>query len=162
MTERWRSRDVRWRASSAVPKQDSRTKEERMSRTRTRLAAVAGTSVLALAAAACGSSGNDNSTGGSRGTEAVPGGTLNMLGSGDVDYMDPNVSYYSVGYTNLRMWSRQLFTYPAEDGKTTSAVPDLATDIPTTANGGISADGKTYTIKLRSGVMWNTNPARAV
>jgi peptide/nickel transport system substrate-binding protein len=133
-----------------------------MSRTRTRLAAVAGTSVLALAAAACGSSGNDNSTGGSSGTEAVPGGTLNMLGSGDVDYMDPNVSYYSVGYTNLRMWSRQLFTYPAEDGKTTSAVPDLATDIPTTANGGISADGKTYTIQLRSGAMWNTAPARPV
>ena len=43
------------------------------------------------------------------------GGTLNMLGAGDVDYMDPNVSYYSVGYLGLRLWSRQLFTYPADE-----------------------------------------------
>lgn len=135
-----------------------------MSRTRTRMAAVAGTTVLALAMAACGSSGNNNnsSAGGSSGTQAVPGGTLNMLGAGDVDYMDPNISYYTVGYTNLRMWTRQLFGYPAEDGKTTTAEPDLATEIPTTGNGGVSTDGKTYTIKLRPGVMWNTSPARAV
>lgn len=31
----------------------------------------------------------------------------------------------------------------------------LATDVPTTANGGISADGKTYTIHLRSGLKWS-------
>jgi peptide/nickel transport system substrate-binding protein len=133
-----------------------------MSRTRTRLAAVAGTSVLALAVAACGSSSDNSSAGGSSGTEAVTGGTLNMLGTGDVDYMDPNVSYYSIGYLNLRMWSRQLFTYPAQTDKVTTAVPDLATELPTTANGGISADGKTYTIHLRSGAMWNTSPSRPV
>jgi peptide/nickel transport system substrate-binding protein len=92
----------------------------------------------------------------------VRGGTLNMLGAGDVDYMDPNLSYYSIGYLNLRMWSRQLFAYPAETGKTTTPVADLATDIPTTKNGGISADGKTYTIKIRPGAKWNTTPARQV
>jgi peptide/nickel transport system substrate-binding protein len=133
-----------------------------MSRTRTRLAAVAGTSVLALAAAACGSSSDNGSSSRSSGTEAVTGGTLNMLGTGDVDYMDPNVSYYSIGYLNLRMWSRQLFTYPAEGDKVTTAVPDLASELPTTANGGISTDGKTYTIHLRSGAMWNTSPSRPV
>jgi peptide/nickel transport system substrate-binding protein len=85
-----------------------------------------------------------------------------MLGAGDVDFMDPNISYYSVGYLNLRMWSRQLFTYPAEDGKTTTAVPDLATQTPTTANKGISADGKTYTLSIRKGAKWNTSPARQV
>jgi peptide/nickel transport system substrate-binding protein len=84
-----------------------------------------------------------------------------MLGSGDVDYMDPNVSYYSIGYLGLRMWTRQLFTYPAEKGSTTTAVPDLAASMPTAGNG-ISADGKTYTITLRSGVKWNTSPARDV
>jgi peptide/nickel transport system substrate-binding protein len=46
----------------------------------------------------------------------VVGGTLSMLGTGDVDYMDPNVSYYSGGYAGLRMWSRQLYTYPATTG----------------------------------------------
>ena len=134
-----------------------------MSRTKTRIAAVAGSCVLALAAAACGSSSDDNGTGSSSdSTQAVTGGTLNVLGTGDVDYMDPNVSYYSTGYLNLRMWSRQLFTYPASDGTTTTAVPDLATDLPTTANGGVSADGRTYTIKIRPGAMWNTSPARPV
>jgi peptide/nickel transport system substrate-binding protein len=86
-----------------------------------------------------------------------------MLGAGDVDYMDPNVSYYSVGYLNLRMWSRQLFTYPAEPGgKNTTPVADLATEIPTAANGGISADGKTYTIKIRPGAKWNSPTPRQV
>ena len=33
-------------------------------------------------------------------------------------------------------------------------VPDLATEIPTRANGGISADGKTITYHLRRGVLW--------
>jgi hypothetical protein len=39
------------------------------------------------------------------GGTAERGGTLTMLGVGDVDYMDPNVSYFTIGYLNLRMWS---------------------------------------------------------
>lgn len=130
-----------------------------------RLAAVAIVAVTSLTLAACNA--DQGTTAGGTGANSagtpVTGGTLNMLGKGDVDYMDPNVSYYSVGYTNLRMWSRQLFTYPAEaGGKNTTPVADLATDIPTAANGGISADGKTYTIKIRPGAKWNTSPARQV
>jgi peptide/nickel transport system substrate-binding protein len=118
---------------------------------------------LTLVAACNNNSGSSTASGGSGTTgTAVTGGTLNLLGSGDVDYMDPNISYYSIGYLNLRMWSRQLFTYPAEQGKTTTPVADLATELPTTANGGISADGKTYTIKIRTGAKWNTSPARQV
>ena len=41
-------------------------------------------------------------------------------------------------------------------------MPDVATTIPTTANGGITDGGKTLTIHLRKGVMWNTSPARQV
>ena len=126
---------------------------------RRRLAAVSLAAVASLVLAACSNGGGSAS--GSGGTAATPvtGGTLNMLGAGDVDYMDPNISYYSVGYLNLRMWSRQLFTYPADPGsKNTKPVADLATDIPTAANGGISADGKTYTIKIRPGAKWNTSP----
>jgi peptide/nickel transport system substrate-binding protein len=85
------------------------------------------------------------------------GGTLTMLGTGDVDYMDPNVSYYSIGYLNLRMWSRQLYSYPAVPGKTTTVVPDLATAMPVVTDGGTK-----YAVTIRSGVEWNTTPPRQV
>jgi peptide/nickel transport system substrate-binding protein len=128
-----------------------------------RLGALAGLCTAGLVVTGCSAGTSTGSTGSSSTSTEKPvsGGTLNMLGSGDVDYMDPNVSYYSIGYLGLRMWSRQLFTFPAEDGKTTTAVPDLATAIPTAGNG-ISSDGKTYTISLRQGVKWNTSPARDV
>ncbi len=134
-----------------------------MDSTTRRLGTLAGAAVTAFALAACsGSSGGSGAaTSSGDGGEPVSGGTLNMLGSGDVDYMDPNVTYYSLGYQSVRLWSRQLFTFPAEEGKSTTAVPDLAEAIPTQGNG-ISEDGKTYTITLRQGVQWNTEPARQV
>lgn len=126
-----------------------------------RFAAGATASAAALTLAACA---NNPGTPGSSGSTqaAVKGGTLNVLGAGDVDYMDPNLSYYSAGYMVLRLWSRQLFTYPSVEGQTTKAVPDLATEIPTEANGGVSADGKTYTFTIRDGAKWDTDPARQV
>jgi peptide/nickel transport system substrate-binding protein len=85
------------------------------------------------------------------------GGTLTMLGTGDVDFMDPNISYYAIGYLGLRMWSRQLYTYPATQGQTTNVVPDLATAMPTITDGGLK-----YAITIRTGAMWNTTPPRQV
>ncbi len=128
---------------------------------RGRLGAAAGICATALVVTACSTGSGGTGSSSSSGASPVRGGTLNMLGAGDVDYMDPNVSYYSIGYLGLRMWTRQLFTYPAQDGQTTKAVPDLAASIPTQGNG-ISNNGKTYTITLRQGAMWNTSPARAV
>src|SRR6476661_6353026 len=124
-----------------------------MTPTKPRAAALATIATVSLGLTACASStGGSGSTGSSTsGGTAVKGGTLNLLGSGAVDYMDPNISYYSIGYLGLRPWSRQLFTYPAVTGQTTKAVPDIATTLPSDGNG-ISADGKTYTIKLRQGV----------
>ncbi|HWE55041.1 MAG TPA: ABC transporter substrate-binding protein, partial [Acidimicrobiales bacterium] len=87
----------------------------------------------------------------------VSGGTLTMMGTGDVDFMDPNVSYYSIGYLGLRMWSRQLYTYPAVENSTTSVVPDLATAMPT-----ITDNGTKYAVTIRTGAMWNTTPPRQV
>ena len=116
-------------------------------------------SALMLGLSACASS---KVTGSSGGGNPVRGGTLTMLGTGDVDYMDPNISYYTTGYLGLRMWSRQLLTYPAIPGQTTDVVPDLATQVPTTSNGGISPDGLTYKLTIRQGAMWNTTPPRQV
>lgn len=115
---------------------------------------------VALIASACGKS--DTAGGDADAGPPVKGGTLNMLGLGDVDFVDPNVTYYAAGYTLSRLYSRQLVTFPAIKGKTTQVAPDLITELPTADNGGISADGKTYTFHLREGVKWNTSPARAV
>ena len=122
----------------------------------TRLGAAAAALVL-VGTAAC--SGSSPSGGQSQAPAEEPqrGGTLNMLGNGDVDYMDPNISYYSIGYLAHRLWSRQLFTYPGDEANSTKAVPDLATG-PVE----VSADGKTVTVKLREGAQWNTSPPRQV
>lgn len=136
-----------------------------MPRRKRSLVVVAGVAAGCLALAACSqvNSSGSASSGGTNASSAtgVRGGTLNMLGSGDVDYMDPNITYYSIGYLGMRPWSRQLLTYPAEADKTTTPVPDLAESVPTPGNG-ISADGKTYTLKIRSGAKWDTSPARQV
>lgn len=134
------------------------------------VAAGVGLAVLALVAAACGgSSGSTSSSHTSSGTTAgqmalnpgsgtpKKGGTLNMLGDGDVIYMDYNISYYSIDYLTQRLWLRDLYAYPAVAGKTTTVAPDLATGLPTVSNG-----GKTYSVTIRTGADWNTKPARQV
>lgn len=131
-----------------------------MTHTKRILAAVS--CLVALAAGGCSSTPAPTSTSAPGGSVPQRGGTLNMLGTGDVSHLDPNVSYNGIDYQVERMFSRQLFTWPAVKGKQTTAVPDLATQIPTVANGGISKDAKTYTITMRTGVQWNTSPARDV
>ena len=127
-------------------------------RARTRLLAGAAVTSLALLASACGGGGG-TTTPGSPGNAGTPvkGGTLNMLGTGDVDYMDPNVAYYSGSYLLHRLWTRQLYTNPGDPKLNTTSAPDLA-DGPVQT----SEDGLTVTIKLRDGIQWNTSPARAI
>jgi peptide/nickel transport system substrate-binding protein len=131
--------------------------------------AVVGLAALTLGVAACGGSTTTSSGTPSTGTIAgfqglnpggtpKAGGTLNMLGTSDVDYLDPNITYYTTGQLMARMYNRSLYTYPAVPGKTTVAnTPDLATAAPT-----VSSDGLTYTVTIRTGAMWDTTPARQV
>jgi peptide/nickel transport system substrate-binding protein len=133
--------------------------------------AVTALAAIALLAAACSSGGGTSTTAGAAGSAAAAGfqglnpgtgspqkgGTLNMLGQGDVDYMDYNISYYTIGSLGQRMWVRGLYSYAAIPGKTTLPAPDLATAAPAVSNG-----GKTYTVTIRTGAQWNTTPPRQV
>ncbi len=146
-----------------------------MRRTRASLTAVA--AVAAVVLAACGTAdttggGGASGGGAAAGSEeaarngtadgAARGGTLNILGTSDVDFLDPQVTYYSAGYSVIRLLNRQFFDFPADPAKKDTAQPDIAEALPTTENGGVSADGKTYTLTIKQGVQWNTNPPRQV
>ena len=141
-------------------------------RTRT-YAAVAGAVALTMLAGACSSSSKSGGTGSNTtapgqltaGFQALNpgsgapqrGGTLNMIGISDVDYMDYDTGYYTTDYQVQRLTVRQLYNWQAIPGKNTIPTPDLATALPV-----ISDNGLKQTVTLRSGVMWNTSPARPV
>jgi peptide/nickel transport system substrate-binding protein len=132
--------------------------------------ALVGAVALSMVAAACSSSSNNSSSGPTThpvvpgwaglnpGTGAPKyGGTLNMVGVSDVDHMDYDTGYYTTDYQVLRLILRQLYTWPAVPGHTTTPVPDLATGMPVVTNNGL-----TVSVTIRSGLMWNTSPPRPV
>jgi peptide/nickel transport system substrate-binding protein len=104
------------------------------------------------------------STAASSSSEPQQGGTLIVAGGDDVARMDPAAAYSAADYQFQRMTLRGLFDYKAEGSMQdrTTPLPDLAVEIPTRENGGISEDGLTYTIELRDGVMWNVDEPRPV
>jgi peptide/nickel transport system substrate-binding protein len=83
-----------------------------------------------------------------------------------MDHVDPASSYYALSGQIIRLFARQLFTYPCErDLRSPRAItptPDVAAATPTRANGGIDRSGTRYTIRLRPGVLWDTAPPRPV
>jgi peptide/nickel transport system substrate-binding protein len=102
-----------------------------------------------VALAGCGGGGSsksNTSTNAGAPTNAKRGGTLTILSSGDVDYVDPGEDYYQFGYMVEYSVNRTLYSFGADD---TSARPDLATAQPS-----VSSDGKTVTVKIRSGVKY--------
>ncbi|HVE74824.1 MAG TPA: ABC transporter substrate-binding protein [Mycobacteriales bacterium] len=109
---------------------------------------------MALTAAACGGGDGDGDPGANpkNNDKAVTGGTLKMLGGGDIDHMDPAAAYYTVSYTLLRGITRQLVSYPYTEDETAANTPvaDMATEIKEATNG-----GKTYEFTIRDGVQWD-------
>ncbi len=127
-------------------------------------AMLAATAFLAAACTGTVSTGSSGSSGSSGGNSPHNGGTLTMLGQSDIFNLDTVSAYYTVSSMLERMFTRQLFTYgdPTGSASPPPVVPDVATTIPTTANGGITDGGKTITVHIRQGVKWDTTPARQV
>lgn len=121
---------------------------------------VAMASAITLVLAGCGG----NEQGGEGDGTAREGGTLRLVGQDGVDHLDTAAAYYTASYTLERAFARQLVTYPADRDfdRANEVVADVASEVPSKDNGGISEDGRTYTFKLREGVRWNTDPARDV
>jgi peptide/nickel transport system substrate-binding protein len=148
-----------------------------MSSTR-RVAGLAAVAIAIGGLAACSSSGS----GGSSSSAAAPatsastqkiqtGGTVNVIANSGPDHFDTVPAYYTADYMFERVYARQLVSYPTVPytgtsgaGWTTSTTPvaDVATELPTTANGGITGGGTVYTFHIKPGVDWDTTPARQV
>jgi peptide/nickel transport system substrate-binding protein len=80
---------------------------------------------------------------------------LRMVDISDPDRLNPYLSGMDLVY-DLTSLSYSYLIIADDRGR---LVGDLATEVPTRANGGISADGTTYTYHLHRGVLWHDGVA---
>jgi peptide/nickel transport system substrate-binding protein len=88
------------------------------------------------------------------------GGALTVYTSQDFEHLDPGETYFTLDYGVMYATQRPLFSYKPNSANVLS--PDLATELPTTANGGITDDGKTVTVHIRQGVHFSPPVNREV
>jgi peptide/nickel transport system substrate-binding protein len=144
------------------------------------LLAFAATGLLAIGVAACGSSSSSSSGGASSSKSSLPaiplkagenpvgqvllgkkkGGTLTVYSSEDFIHFDPGEAYFALDYSIAYATQRTLFQYLPNTENVIS--PNLATVVPTVANGGITDGGKTVTVHIRPGVFFSPPVNREV
>jgi peptide/nickel transport system substrate-binding protein len=135
-----------------------------------RLAGLAALALAATALAACSSSSSSSTSAASTG-KPVSGGTLHIVSAAGPDHLDTVPAYYTVDYQLEHAYARQLVAYPTDPAPTTSSpgwtadttpTADVATVVPTKANGGITDGGLIYTFHIKPGVDWDSTPVRQV
>ncbi|MFI6699035.1 ABC transporter substrate-binding protein [Streptomyces sp. NPDC050509] len=116
-------------------------------------AALVGLTAGVLALSACTGGGSSSTgTGGEGGGTAVKGGTVQVLQSTNFSYVDPSRGWDGGVNALYRLLYRQLVTKAPNDAKDPNAmVPDLAQSL-----GKVSADGLTWTYKLKPGIKFDT------
>ena len=112
---------------------------------------------LALALSACGSS--TSTTGGASTPAAGPtgtpqkGGTLVITYQGEPQTLDPAIDFEGNGWAMEHAIFGNLLNYSTGPGKQgTQIIADMATEVPSTSNGGITNGGKTYLFHIKPGI----------
>ena len=77
-------------------------------------------------------------------------GHLRIAGVSEPDNMNPLLGEQQIETDLSMFWGGYLFNWSDQN----EFVPELATEVPTTKNGGISKDGLSITYHLRKGVQW--------
>jgi peptide/nickel transport system substrate-binding protein len=105
---------------------------------------------LVLLAAAC-DEGGGVEVGDRKPTRGVKRGTLRVYSQSDVNALDPGMAYAGFDFALLRGMVRELYSFDTriEGERSLQPVPDLA-DGPYQ----LSADGRTYTFRIRHGVRY--------
>jgi oligopeptide transport system substrate-binding protein len=103
--------------------------------------------VIGLLAAACGT-GTSNQT---QGSNLASDQTFRFPLNDDIGSFDPAFVNAAVDSAFIQ----NIFGGLLKFDEKLNIVPDIAKEVPTTGNGGISSDGKTYTFKLRNDVKFS-------
>jgi peptide/nickel transport system substrate-binding protein len=91
----------------------------------------------------------------SKTAKAGAGGTLVAELTTDVDYTDPQLSYYAPSWELEYATACKLFNYPDKEAPVGSQVqPEVAAGLPV-----ISSNGKVYKFKIRSGYKFSSGEA---
>ncbi|HET9910353.1 MAG TPA: peptide ABC transporter substrate-binding protein, partial [Anaerolineales bacterium] len=78
-------------------------------------------------------------------------GTATITFTQEPDNLNPLYSTMFFSGITRDLWLKGLWSFDENN----QPVPDLAVEIPSAENGGVSADGKTLTIKLREDIKWS-------
>jgi peptide/nickel transport system substrate-binding protein len=114
--------------------------------------------VFAVGLAACGGDDDDEGDGGGPAAEefapptsppddAKRGGTLEVIASADIDFMDPGAAYYQFTYIIDYAWQRALMGWPPDEDE--APQPDLSDGEPQVSDG-----GRTVTFKIKDGIRY--------
>lgn len=110
----------------------------------------------ALLLAACGGSSNTSSGGSTSGAQTTTpqrGGTLVVAFQNEPQTLDPAIDFEGNGWAIEHAIFGNLLNYSTGPGAAgTTIIPDMATVVPTVANGGITNGGKTYIFHIRPGI----------
>src|SRR5579862_1629503 len=76
---------------------------------------------------------------------------LHIADISEPDHLNPYLSEMDISYDVASL----VYSYLVVADDRGRLIGDLAADVPTLANGGISRNGKTYVYHLRRGVIWH-------
>lgn len=113
------------------------------------------TLVASLAAGGCGNRADALSAIGDRVNQWTVPGVLRIETTSTPDTLNPLLGQESIDTDLSMFWAGHLFNW-SDDGH---MIPELAIEVPTVANGGISGDGRTIVYHLRRGVLWQDGKA---
>jgi peptide/nickel transport system substrate-binding protein len=109
--------------------------------------------MLLVAAAGCGD--DDGGADGGSAAAGKEGGSVTLAQTSQPDYLDPALSYTVNGWEPMWLVYTPLLTYArAEGSEGSKLMPGLAEELPE-----ISADGRTYRLKLRAGLEYSDGSA---